>query len=73
METIEIVKSVLQDNLDIDPAGVSAESTFATLGVDSLDMVELVCDLEDRCGIEFGEPDGLETVGGLVDYIDSLR
>lgn len=73
METIEIVKSVLQDNLDIDPAEVTAESTFETLGVDSLDMVELVCDLEDRCDIEFGEPDGLATVGGLVDYIESLR
>ncbi|WP_303248817.1 acyl carrier protein [uncultured Slackia sp.] len=73
METIEIVKSVLQDNLDIDPADVTAESTFETLGVDSLDMVELVCDLEDRCDIEFGEPDGLATVGGLVDYIESLR
>lgn len=73
METIEIVKSVLQDNLDIDPADVTAESTFETLGVDSLDMVELVCDLEDRCDIEFGEPDGLAAVGGLVDYIESLR
>ena len=73
METIEIVKSVLQDNLDIDPADVTAESTFETLGVDSLDMVELVCDLEDHCDIEFGEPDGLATVGGLVDYIESLR
>ncbi len=73
METIEIVKSVLQDNLDIDPADVTADSTFETLGVDSLDMVELVCDLEDRCDIEFGEPDGLTTVGNLVDYIESLR
>ena len=73
METIEIVKSVLLDNLDIDPADVTAESMFETLGVDSLDMVELVCDLEDRCDIEFGEPDGLATVGGLVDYIESLR
>ena len=73
METIEIVKSVLQDNLDIDPATVTEQSSFATLGVDSLDMVELVCDLEDRCDIEFGEPDGLETVGQLVAYVDSLR
>lgn len=73
METIEIVKSVLQDNLDIDPVTVTEQSSFDTLGVDSLDMVELVCDLEDRCDIEFGEPDGLETVGQLVAYVDSLR
>ena len=73
MNTIDIVRSVLEDNLDIAPETVSEDSTFDTLGVDSLDMVELVCDLEERCSIEFGEPGGLETVGQLVAYIDSLR
>ena len=29
-------------------------------------MVELICDLEERCDIEFGEPEGLSTVGQLV-------
>ncbi|MDO4590694.1 MAG: acyl carrier protein [Slackia sp.] len=73
MTTIEIVKSVLEDNLDIAPAEVVEDATFDTLGVDSLDMVELICDLEERCGVEFGEPSGLQTVGQLVAYIDSLR
>ncbi|MEG0218126.1 MAG: phosphopantetheine-binding protein, partial [Raoultibacter sp.] len=46
--------------------------TLESLGVDSLDMVELICDLEERCNTEFGEPDGLATIGDLVTYIDSL-
>lgn len=73
METIEIVKEVLSDNLDIAPETVNADSTFESLGVDSLDMVELICDIEGRCDIDFGEPQGLETVGALVEYIDSLK
>ena len=39
---------------------------------DSLDMVELICDLEEACEVDFGEPEGLVTVGDLVAYIDSL-
>ena len=35
-------------------------------------MVELICDLEDELGIDFGEPEGLETTADLVAYIDSL-
>lgn len=73
MATIDTVKEILQENLDIDPETVSAESTFESLGIDSLDMVELTCDLEEKCDIEFGEPEGLETVGQLVDYIDGLK
>ena len=72
MATIDTVKDILQENLDIDPEEVTEESTFETLGIDSLDMVELICDIEERCDIEFGEPEGLETVGDLVKYIDSL-
>ena len=72
MATIDTIKNVLQENLDIDPATVEESSTFESLGIDSLDMVELICDLEEACEVDFGEPEGLQTVGDLVKYIDSL-
>ncbi len=72
MATIDTIKDVLQENLDIDPTEVDESSTFDSLGIDSLDMVELICDLEEKCDVDFGEPEGLETVGALVEYIDSL-
>lgn len=73
MATLDTVKDILQENLDIDPATVTEESTFESLGVDSLDMVELICEIEEKCDVEFGEPEGLETVGQLVSYIDGLK
>ena len=42
------------------------------MGIDSLDMAELISTVEDELDIEFGEPQNLETVGQLVAYIDSL-
>ena len=72
MATIDTIKEVLQDNLDIEPETVNEESTFESLGIDSLDMVELICDLEEKCDVDFGEPEGLETVGDLVESIDNL-
>lgn len=73
MDTLDIIKDILHENLDINPDDVTPESTFDSLGIDSLDMVELTCDLEDRCDIDFGEPEGLENVGDLVKYVDGLR
>ena len=72
METLETLKDILHENLDIDAESVTLEASFDDLGIDSLDMVELISELEERCEIEFGEPEGLETVGQLVEYIDSL-
>ncbi|WP_417303236.1 acyl carrier protein, partial [Ellagibacter isourolithinifaciens] len=72
MATLDTVKEVLESNLDIDPENVTEDATFDDLGIDSLDMVELICDLEEKCDVEFGEPEGIETVGQLVAHIDSL-
>lgn len=72
MATIDPLKEILNENLDIEPEKVTEDATFDELGIDSLDMAELICDIEERLDIEFGEPEGLETVGALVEYIDSL-
>lgn len=58
MATIDTIAGVLESNLDIDPATVTPEATFESLGIDSLDMVELICDLEEACEVDFGEPRG---------------
>ena len=72
MATLDTVKEVLESNLDIDPENVTEDATFDDLGIDSLDMIELICDREEKCSVDFGEPEGLTTVGDLVEYIDNL-
>lgn len=72
MATIDIIKNILNENLDIEPEIVVEEASFEELGIDSLDMTELICAIEDKCEVDFGEPEDLETVGQLVEYIDSL-
>lgn len=72
MDVLESIKRILSDNLDIDPEQVTVDATFESLDIDSLDMVELVSELEEECDIDFGDPEGLETIGDLVQYVSSL-
>ena len=72
MDVMQIIKDILQENLDIDPETVNAESTLDDLGIDSLDTVELICDLEERCGIEMGYPEDLKSIGDVIAYIEKL-
>ncbi len=73
MDTLAIIKELLVENLDVEEGLVTEEATFESLGVDSLDMVELICELEEKCEIDFGEPEGLETIGDLIAYVASLQ
>ena len=73
MATIDIIREVLVENLDLDADAVTEDATLESLGVDSLDMVEPICDIEEKCDIDFGEPEGITTIGGIVEHIDSLK
>lgn len=73
MDTLSIISDLLVENLDVERDLITTEATFESLGVDSLDMVELICELEEKCDIEFGEPEDLETIGDLIAYVESLQ
>ena len=58
--------------LEIDASEITPDSTFESLGIDSLDVVEMVMDLESELGIELEmEDQKITTFGELADFIDS--
>lgn len=73
MGTLDVIKNQLQDAADIDPSLVVEDATMESLGLDSIDIAELICNLEDELSIDFGQPTGLKTIGDVVNHIDALR
>ena len=58
--------------LEIDASEITPSSTFESLGIDSLDVVEMVMDLESELGIELEmEDQKITTFGELAEFIDS--
>ncbi|SFL98034.1 acyl carrier protein [Gracilibacillus orientalis] len=73
-ETFEKVKQIVVDRLDVDEDKVTLEASFKDdLEADSLDVVELVMELEDEFDLEIADEDAekIATVGDAVTYIDS--
>lgn len=57
--------------LDIDANQITPDSTFESLGIDSLDVVEMVMDLESELGVELEmEDQSITTFQELADFID---
>lgn len=67
----EKIANYLADQLDLSADDITADTTFESLGVDSLDTVEMVMDLEDELGVELELEDKIATVGELVAFVES--
>lgn len=73
MSTLDRVKKVVVEQLDVNEDEVTPQASFVDdLGADSLDVVELVMGLEEEFDLEIPDEDAekITTVAGAVSYID---
>ena len=68
----EKLVSYAAKQLEIDPSEITPDSTFESLGIDSLDIVEMIMDLETELGVELEmEEQKISTFQELADFIES--
>jgi len=61
---------IICDKMDLETDQIDIDSTFESLEIDSLDMVEIVMDLEEEFKISIEDAEDLKTVGDLVEFIE---
>ncbi len=62
------VKEILGEYVDTD---ITLDTAFDDLGIDSLDMLDMVMKVEDELGVEIEQNPSITTVGALVELIES--
>lgn len=66
----EKIQKILVEQLGEDANNINRDTSFEDLGLDSLDTVEMLMQMEEEFNIEIKAEDIGKTVGELVNYIE---
>ena len=64
------IAAIVAEHLDCDVEEIKRESPFESLGIDSLDAVELVMKIEEELGVQMDLDRDLETVDELIKFVE---
>lgn len=70
---LDVIAKVISERTGCEVSAVKSESTFSELGIDSLDTVELLMNLEDEIGIEIDLDQKIETVDDLNKFLENIK
>ena len=70
MAVIEKVQEIIVEELGKETDEVKLETTFDELDADSLDVFQVISEIEDEFDIQIETEEGLNTVGDLVAYVE---
>lgn len=72
--TFEKIQAIIVDQLDKEVSEVTLETKFREdLDADSLDLFQIINDIEDEFDVKIESDEGLLTVADLVNYVDSIN
>ena len=65
------IKEIIAEQLGVSEDEIAMETTFEDLGADSLDLFQIITELEDAFVMEFANDDAenIKTVGDAVEYV----
>jgi acyl carrier protein len=73
MSTFETIAKMLAESKEMDVNEIKPEMTFTDLGLDSLDVAELVMNMEDELGVTIEISPALKTIQDVVALVDEQK
>ncbi|WP_449458482.1 acyl carrier protein [Streptococcus suis] len=70
MAVFEKVQEIIVEELGKDAEEVTLTTTFEDLDADSLDLFQVISEIEDAFDIQIDTEEGLTTVGDLIAYVE---
>ena len=74
-DTLQKITNLIVQELKVEPKDINVNTAFQDLGIDSLDMVQIIMKCEEQFGLEIPDDvaEKFHTINDVVDYINARR
>lgn len=69
----EEIREVVSEQLGVDESEVTMDTTFEYLGADSLDLFQVVIEIEEKFGIQLEDAESIKSIKDAVDYVEKKK
>ncbi|MEG1001986.1 acyl carrier protein [Clostridium sp.] len=69
----EQIREVVCEQLGVEESEVKLETTFEDLGADSLDLFQVVIEIEEKFGIQLEDAESIKSIKDAVDYVEKNK
>lgn len=66
----EKVKRIMAEQLGIDENDITMDTSFEELGVDSLDLFQIIIEIEEEFSVQIEDAESIKTVGEAVKFVE---
>lgn len=66
----EKVKEIVIEQLGLNESDISMDTSFDELGVDSLDLFQIIIEIEEEFGIQIEDAESIKTVAEAVKFVE---
>lgn len=69
----EGIREVVCEQLGVEESEVTLETTFEDLGADSLDLFQVVIEIEEKFGVQLEDAENIKSIKDAVNYVEKKK
>lgn len=68
---LEKIKKIIADQIGAEEENITENTSFEDLGVDSLDLFEIIISVEEEFDVQIEDAEAIKTVGDAVKFVEN--
>lgn len=66
----EKIKKIIEEQLEVDSNKITMNTSFEELGVDSLELFQIIIEIEEQFGLQIEDAEAITTVSEAVRFVE---